>query len=138
MKAFLLLQLVVTAIIVLVRFRGWHVSHYPRTARRAHFIVCIGFALVTASVTVYVLQDAILCPSGYTTADLVRDPEMSQRRGRSRSRGMTLICRDGEGETADGSIFAGTFAWLAAFGWAFIGSSAAWRTFGSKAPAKPA
>jgi len=137
-KAFLLLQLVVTAIVVLVRFRGWQVAHYPRAARRAHFVVCIGLALVAASATVYQLQDAILCPSGYATADLVRDPVESQRRGRSRSRGMMLICRDDDGDTADGSIFAGVFAWLALVSWTFIGSSAVWRTFGPKAPPRPA
>lgn len=130
-KALLFLVGLVAALAVLFRFRGWHVEHYPRGARRAHFVVCAALAVIAGSAVVYMLQDTILCPSGYANADPVRNTE-------NRKGGIKLICRDDDGVTADGSVFSGVFAWLGVFAWTFAGASAVWRGFGPMAPPRPA
>lgn len=131
MKALLFFAGLVAALAVLFRFRGWHVDHYPRGARRAHFVVCAAFAVIAASASVYLVRDTILCPSGYANADPVRNTK-------NRKGGIKLICRDDDGNAADGSLFSGVFAWLGVFAWTFAGASAVWRAFGPPAPPIPA
>lgn len=130
MKPLLLFVGFAAAIAVLFRFRGWHVDHYEPAERRAHFLWCLAIALVAASATVYVAQNAILCPPGYSNANPVENTE-------SRKGGIKLVCRADDGMPADGSVFSGVFAWLGILAWTFAGTSAVWRAFGPKAPPRP-
>ncbi|HSK00049.1 MAG TPA: hypothetical protein VK932_02365 [Kofleriaceae bacterium] len=112
----------------LIRSRGWHADHLPRRARRAHFMVCLAAAMVAAAAAVYLLRDELLCPAGYA------DPDPQHARMSSGKGGIKIVCFSGDGDTADGSVFAGLFALLGVAVLAFAGSSAIWRSFGPPAP----
>lgn len=129
LKALLLLAGVVAAVYVgLVRSRGWHVDHYEPPARRAHFFVCIAVAIVLASATVYLLRDAILCPSGTVYSDVVIVPAQAGKKG------VGIECLASSGTPAKGSTFTGVLAWFGMLVVGFAGSSAIWRRFGPPAP----
>lgn len=129
LKSLLLLTaFIAIAYVTLVRDRAWHVEHYERSLRREYFGVCIGLALLLASVASYLFRDAIVCPSGTDYHDLV---SVKTQTGKG---GLGIECRDDAGTSSSGSVFASVFAWLAMVVAVFAGTSAIWRRFGPPPP----
>jgi hypothetical protein len=133
LKSLLLFVVFVASVyFTLVRSRAWHVAHYSSFARREYFGVCLGLALVLASVTSYMLRDEIVCPAGSSYNDIIRTETQTGKGG------IGIDCRTEAGDPTSGSVFAGLIAWLGIVVLVFAGSSAVWRRLGPPAPPEPA
>lgn len=133
LKALLLfVGFVALVYVTLVRNRAWHIDHYEPAARRVHFTVCLGLAVVLASATSYLLRDEILCARGERYRELVRTETQTGKGG------LGIECRTEDDTPTRGSVFSGVIAWLGVAVLGFAGASAIGRRFGPPAPPPPA
>jgi hypothetical protein len=114
----------------LIRDRGWRVEHFSSRARTAHHAICLTLAVVVACLLIDRFQDEILCPRGHG------DPEWRATSAGGGKRGNKIVCHD-DGHTADGSFFAGLFAFVGSGALVFASISAVVRSFGPPAPPAP-
>lgn len=109
-----------------VAVRGASAYRGARRSQRGVVIACVIVAVIGATVAVYAARGVVMCPAGYG------EPDAERSRTRSGKGGMKVVCTSADGESRDGSVFAGVFAWIALVALGLAGGALVLRAVGGQ------
>jgi hypothetical protein len=81
-------------------------------------------AAALASTFMFLVGERVVCPSGYSDAELARSTKYGKR-------AVHVVCRATDGSSTDGSLWLGALAWLGA---AIAGYLAVWHLWRAVSP----